>query len=497
MKILQKRVFQVGLLLLLLAVLVLLVLYACGVFFGGNREVSVHFYTPDGEDVKRVTAGESLALEPAGEIENYTFIGWRDRQGNLEGRETITIFQETYYSAVYAVSLRTDTHMAYLFPDEYGLFRPYGEMSRGDAAVMLYTLLSLPVKGSEGFMDVPQTAACYEATAALKELGVVSGSRFHPDEGITKAELIQMLAAFYPASRESYDFTDVNKSDISYPAFCAALERGWIGNDAEKGVEPNHIMTRVETAALVNRILGRGTEEKASPSQVGCLLDMAQTDDGYWDMAEACVSHNVTVENGQQNWADSVPFEKMPAGRYLFGLALYCVDDGGHLVRNAEKDGFTFDETGCYTSGNTELDALIGELFSKLVDASMQREEMLHTVYDYTVRTFTYLGRNHYPYQDSSWAVEEAYTMLSTGKGNCYNYAAAFCMMARALGFDAVVYSGFIGIDPSQHAWVEIDIDGVTYTFDPEIEYSYKRDYKSANMYMMPPEEAKKWSYTH
>ena len=32
--------------------------------------------------------------------------------------------------------------------------------------------------------------------------------------------------------------------------------------------------------------------------------------------------------------------------------------------------------------------------------------------------------------------------------------------------------------------------------FDPEIEYSYKRDYKTADMYMLTPEAAAKWTYT-
>ena len=69
-------------------------------------------------------------------------------------------------------------------------------------------------------------------------------------------------------------------------------------------------------------------------------------------------------------------------------------------------------------------------------------------------------------------------------------------MMARALGYDAKVYSAFIGPDYRPHAWVDITIDGQLYIFDPEIEYSYKRDYKTADMYMLTPEAAAKWTYT-
>ena len=61
------------------------------------------------------------------------------------------------------------------------------------------------------------------------------------------------------------------------------------------------------------------------------------------------------------------------------------------------------------------------------------------------------------------------------GKGNCYVMAATFCEMARLLGYDARQISGFVplgdqsaGQNYGVHSWVEIDMDGTTYVFDPD-----------------------------
>ena len=46
--------------------------------------------------------------------------------------------------------------------------------------------------------------------------------------------------------------------------------------------------------------------------------------------------------------------------------------------------------------------------------------------------------------------------MYETEKGNCYNFAAAFAMLARALGYDAEAISGLVGGELQAHGWVEI-----------------------------------------
>ena len=59
--------------------------------------------------------------------------------------------------------------------------------------------------------------------------------------------------------------------------------------------------------------------------------------------------------------------------------------------------------------------------------------------------------------------------------GNCFVYAATFYEMARLLGYPTRQIYGQVpaargGLTP--HSWVEIDINGVTYVFDPEFAHA-------------------------
>ena len=79
--------------------------------------------------------------------------------------------------------------------------------------------------------------------------------------------------------------------------------------------------------------------------------------------------------------------------------------------------------------------------------------------------------------------------MFRTEHGNCYNYAAAFWALARALGYDATAISGSIAgreaqdqreretgvphVDQRDHSWVEIVVDGESRIFDVEMAFSY------------------------
>ena len=481
---------------IVIAVILLLVMaaIAAAVFFFGTA--CVYFYTPsDPVQVRRVLKGSEVSLDPPAPIEGYTFVGWENEWGELESRQSISLYEDTYYSAVYSVALNCEAHTPYMFADVYGLFRPNDTMTRGEAAQMLYSLLSVKVKGSGNFIDVPEDAACYKAVAALKELNVVSGSRFHPDEPITRRELLEMLSAFYPAQPEEYEFADVDKNDPDYAIFCTAAAYGWIDSGNTTELQPDAELARYEVAVLMNRFLGRSTEGDR-PDTRGFALDVTPEDSYYADVAEAVIDHSYSVEGGAEHWTSDFSAAKRPRGFYLAGTELYCISDEGYALKNCTVNGFAFDENGRYTSGMPELDELVQETLSGLITDSMDQTEMLRAIYDYTVENFTYLKGSLYEFGDTSWLNDEAYGMLSTGYGNCYGYAAVLCQLARALGFDACVYSGTIGIADSEHGWVEMDIDGQTYVFDPEMEMSFWEDqYQSIDMFMMTYEEAARWHY--
>ena len=60
---------------------------------------TVHYLTPDGESIERVRLGEEHTLLVPEEIEGYTFLRWRDEQGNTEKRDSITVHEDVWYAA--------------------------------------------------------------------------------------------------------------------------------------------------------------------------------------------------------------------------------------------------------------------------------------------------------------------------------------------------------------------------------------------------------------
>ena len=121
---------------------------------------------------------------------------------------------------------------------------------------------------------------------------------------------------------------------------------------------------------------------------------------------------------------------------------------------------------------------LLDEAIAACTTQDMTPEQMLRACYDY-VRSYKYLGRNAAfgsdvktpPYEK---LMEFAEKILSTGKGDCYNFAASFCLLSRRLGFEAACIIGECGYvwnwRPIAHGWVEITKDGQTLLYDPQIE---------------------------
>ena len=155
---------------------------------------------------------------------------------------------------------------------------------------------------------------------------------------------------------------------------------------------------------------------------------------------------------------------------------LYCAGEGGYFLKNAYLGTLYFSPGGRYTSGSLELDGYVAAVIRDHTDETMTREDKLLAVYEYVRDNFAYLRRHYYRIGDNAWPMEEALTMYSTGKGNCYCYASAFWAAARGLGYDAKAVSGTYGDEHAPHGWVEIVTDGKRLTYDVEIEMTIRRD---------------------
>ena len=460
----------------LLAAVLLLIGLLVGLLSDGRSDrADVHLVTPEGESVLSVHAGEAVHLEDAEAPEGYVFLGWRGEDGTIDTREYIPIAGDCWFAAEYAVDLDRTAHKAYLFPDENAFFRPDAELTRADAARMLYTLLAAPVESDGNFSDVKANDPWAPATAALKTLGVAEGGRFRPNRAVTKGELYHMLSHFFAPAAEPYRFKNILPGDELYAACCVAAREGWIKSGRNVSVPVEETLTRREAAALMNRILGRSEKPRATAKQVGAPVDLNPKDKDYWTLVEACVSHEFETDAKGEKWTGSVPVEPVPEGPYLLDLQLYWIGEDGVALRNADMDNLHFGADGRYTSGNEELDGLIRGILAEIYEEGMSREELLRAAYLHTRDSYSYLRREPFAFGDTSWLVDEAIALITTGRGNCYSYAAVFCELARAIGYDAVIYSGTFGANLAPHAWVEIvREDGEPHIFDVEIEMARK-----------------------
>ncbi|MCR5090761.1 MAG: S-layer homology domain-containing protein [Oscillospiraceae bacterium] len=452
--------------------------------------MEVRYLVPGQEDMtEEVFYGETASLPAGVELDGYTFLGWEDAEGKLEDRDEFPVYRDTVYVARYSLALETEKHLAYLETHAEGILDASGTVSMREFVRALYLLLDTDKVGSGRFLDVTEKDSCYKAAATLKDLGVLSGSRLHPDDSLTRGEMLKALCCFFPASEETFSFDDLESHDAFYSCFCTAVSSGWIDSDEPLHAGATEEICRGEFAQIMNRVLHRDTKRQLKTADVGSVLDLASSDAYYDDLVEAVVPHEYSIENGLEIWTDSEPMPLHEPGFFFNGVKLHRISEDGSPVVSSSFLGLEFNENGEVTSGDRELDRMLWDILKETVDPDkMEQEEMLRAVYYYVVRNFSYRYGHVYERGAEGWAVKEARRMLENRAGNCYCFAALFYELARFVGYDAKLYSGIVygeqyeyntedgnlvycpmGYTP--HGWVEITIDGVVYLFDPEYEF--------------------------
>ncbi len=391
-----------------------------------------------------------------------------------------------------------------------GFFQPEKTLTRAEAA-QLFQNLGLESPGTRAFTDVPSTAWYAPAVARLS--GALRGygdGTFRPAASITLAEFLTVLCRL-----EGMKPSRAKPGEPWYaPAVEAAREAGWFEGIDE--VLPQAPATRRTAVMVCNRATGR-TPDRASIDRLArpVFLDVRdKSAPGYYDILEAAVDHSadwsqsevpslkpgIHVLNGAAYYVndngtvyETAGVLSLGADRYLVsddygkiyadgaihlvdGAPVYCTEDGT-LLKNQMWHEFRFDADGRYTSGDAELDQYLEDAVG--TGGSKSQLEKLYAA-NCLVRKFQYLGRNQaygdsvktMPYAD---AVKFAKKIFETGKGDCYNFAAAYFFLAKRLGYDATAVIGKCrysrwGPDAYPHAWLEIPIDGKIWLFDAQIE---------------------------
>ncbi len=128
-------------------------------------------------------------------------------------------------------------------------------------------------------------------------------------------------------------------------------------------------------------------------------------------------------------------------------------------------------------TGIEELDKQVQTVLAQILPANATNYEKLDAIYDYMQTGFTRGGSEVDLGQAAKLAGDkvfrhvgellfayEANQMLTQHKGVSDHYAALFCVLTRAAGFDSYVVNG--SRDGKNHVWNNVRIDGKLYAFD-------------------------------
>lgn len=300
---------------------------------------------------------------------------------------------------------------------------------------------------------------------------------FRPEAPLTRGEAMDVFEIL-TGQRPDFGREDTTFSELSFPVY---LKRYFAPEAVREAMaliqgRGDSLISRAEAIVCINRLTGiTGQETEAY------FPDVAPEYWAYEDISAAVVTE---------------PREKLGQGFVNLDGYLYLLDDRGYFRKNHYEKSLYFDHTGRYTSGSTELDDYVAQAIAENTTDDMTREEMLRSLYEYVRGNFEYLRRHYYRTGDAGWQIQEALTMYSTGKGNCYCYASAFWAAARGLGYNAKIVSGTVGAEQSPHGWVEIVMGDVRYTYDVELEMARHRDgYPNVNLYKMTDAQRRSWNY--
>mgnify|MGYP004515012089 CR=1 FL=1 len=209
-------------------------------------------------------------------------------------------------------ALLTDDHIAYIhgYPD--GHIHPLDNITRAEAASLLYRLLREDIRlehqtTENSFKDVPADAWYASAVSTLARLGVLSGrtpDTFAPNAPITRAEFTTICARLDQSeSAAERVFSDIGGHWAEQDILRAAA-LGWTRGYPDGSFRPQNSITRAEAITMINRVLGRspGSKDDLLPG-MKVWPDNPETAWYYLSVQEATNGHSARRKaDGHEKW---------------------------------------------------------------------------------------------------------------------------------------------------------------------------------------------------
>ena len=344
------------------------------------------------------------------------------------------------------------SHPALMACDGSGAFYPGRTVSRSLFCELLAAQLRGLPEGETAFSDFRLGNKGYKAAASLYEAGLLRTDHgaFRPEDDLTRGELAETLSFL------SESLPGVSGERVGALAAEVAAGDTARGDAAGRSDEP---ILREELAVVLVRLVGREPDE-AGLFLAECLPADIALDDFAWGYIADAVTEG--------------PVRAPEAGVHRAYGWLYATWEEGTLVRDMDLGVWTFGLDGRYTTGDEELDAWLAQALEDSGANDLTGDRALAAAYLYVKYNSEYLVRPEdeetVPVGETGWEYERAARFFRYGGGTCYGYAAAFGLMARALGETAYIVSAEVNQYHGPHAFVVIPRDGVDRIYDVELE---------------------------
>ena len=209
--------------------------------------------------------------------------------------------------------LEREDHIKYINGYEDGTVRPDSAITRAEVAMIFFRLLKAQDKNepiSGGFTDVEDGSWYAQAVNYLAKIGILLGypdGTFRPVQNITRAEFAAVASRFDEfIGGITSPFDDVPPTHWAYSHILSAYVKGWINGYPDDTFKPQNNITRAETVAVVNRMIGRNLLKEDMPaSLLSRYSDLPTNHWAFADMMEASVAHDYNDKpDGYEIWTD-------------------------------------------------------------------------------------------------------------------------------------------------------------------------------------------------
>ena len=222
-------------------------------------------------------------------------------------------------------------------------FRPNQNVTRGQAAKMLATVLKLDLKNVEDpyFKDVPKSNEYYKYVAALQNAGIMSGyasGSFMPNEVITRGQLAKILVLgfkFEVATKFNHSFKDVNSQTSNAYYIQSLVDLQITEGTTPVTFSPFNAVTRGQIASFIVR-----SQEKKSNASTYKITGV-EDDIVYINAEPYTVPENLSHIFNEYN-ADFLKgafIEGDISGKTLYSVAKLTLNASGTSSRFLQFDG--------------------------------------------------------------------------------------------------------------------------------------------------------------